>query len=893
MSGGESTDIHGGDGEFYISPSGRIHWNQPPFDRCFEAGQGSGLFAVATAEWPVGAGSVAFFIRSLVREALTRFAHSCAENPSDDERALQSLLPSSSRVVHSVEALPPVKGGEYVTGQVVRQWHDMLMEHIRGELEKRKVSASQWVQGLGEPWNRIGRVFFHLAENRDDLTGSRPFAFLATFAHKSTTGGELSHLPLGRAVQLYHDDHRALLALLQPLKEAAVESPLLKEVLDNGDIYAPMAWDAQKARDFLHDVPVFEKAGIIVRMVNLWKKQPQKLQLAVAADRKEEDGREGRSFSVHSMLSFSVSAVLGGRRLSPDELEALLASDGGLLRFNGEWVDVDAGKIRQLLERWRQAVGMMNRLGIPLIQGLRLLVGGSSARLQGLPPDDPDCRMEMGERLSEAMKTFEGAGSGSALTLRGTLDGVLRPYQRDGVSFLHRMTEAGFGACLADDMGLGKTLQCLAWLSLLHTRGEFDSLPAVIVVPASLLENWREEIEKFAPELNPVVLHPATMAGSDWRHLAKSPEEWLRRYDVAITTYGMTTRLSWLKELEFPALVLDEAQAVKNNASQRTRAVRGLVSPRKVALSGTPVENSLSELWSLMDILNPGLLGSRDEFDSFTKGMGTDYSPLRKLVHPFILRRMKTDPALIPDLPDKSEMASYCSLTPWQAALYKSQVDALHAVLEEPDPSARLMLILPFLSRFKQICNHPAQFLGRGAFDTPESGKFMRLQELAEGIASRQEKLIIFTQFRGMISPLHDLLSAIYGRPGLVLHGGVPVPQRQQLVNAFQQEEGPPFFVLSLKAAGTGLTLTQANHVIHFDRWWNPAVENQATDRAYRIGQHRNVLVHRMICRGTIEDRIDHLLKEKQALSDSLFDGGVEKLLAGMTPDEIRKLVLG
>ena len=355
----------------------------------------------------------------------------------------------------------------------------------------------------------------------------------------------------------------------------------------------------------------------------------------------------------------------------------------------------------------------------------------------------------------------------------------------------------------------------------------------------------------------------------------------------------MAARTSALADLHFPAIILDEAQAIKNADSARSRAIRSLHGERRIALSGTPVENNLNELWSLMEFLNPGLLGSRKSFESFTRSLERGYAPLRRLVRPFILRRMKTDPALVPDLPDKMEIPAYCSLTPEQAALYQTQIDMLHAVLDEPDPAARLMLILPILARLKQICNHPAQFQGTDDYAPERSGKFRRLQELCASIAARQEKTILFTQFRSIIPHLHDLLSGVFGRSGLTLHGGTPIPERQNIVTAFQKESGPPFCILSLKAAGTGLTLTQASHVIHVDRWWNPAVENQATDRAYRIGQHRNVLVHRLICRGTIEDRIDAMLKDKRRMADDLFSGGPEQWLMNMSAEELNNLFSG
>lgn len=879
---GQKTD------SLYITPGGRIYWNQPPFDKCFTHGTGSGLLAMATAEWPAGSGAAAYFLRKISRNALTRFAHSCAEDNSDTQKNLQSILPTAKEIDDILTQIPPLKGMEYLTRAIVLDWHKNLLAHISMELGQRTLSAAEWLQKLGEPWNRIGRVFFHLAENRDDTTGTRPFAFMATFAHKSSVNGELSHLPLGKAIQLYQDDHRALLALLQPLKETAQKVPFVKQLLESKNIYNPMLWDAQTAQAFLRSIPLIEESGIIVRIVNLWKKPPLKLQLTVTAEEQDEDHKEQTRFSIHSILNFSVAVCLGGQKLSPEELEAILNHGGGLIQFKGSWIDAEPSKIRQLLDQWQKASHMMNRFGIPLVQGLRLLITGKNAALPPLPPIDENCQFAMGKKLGEHLQTLDQ--NDSDLNISPSILSILRPYQKMGAAFLHKTTAAGFGACLADDMGLGKTLQGLAWLSHLKTSGELSDMPALIIAPTSLLGNWQDEILKFTPDLKAGILHPSNLTAKEWRTITHYPSHWLKRHNIVLTSYGMATRLEWLSGITFPVLIMDEAQAVKNPQSQRTEAVKKIKANRKVALSGTPVENSLMELWSLMDVLTPGLLGTQNEFREMVKNMGDDFSPLRKLAHPFILRRMKTDPALVPDLPDKTDINAYCTLTPRQAALYKSQINALHAILDEQDSSQRLMLILPFLAKFKQICNHPDQFSGIGEYNTEESGKFIRLRELAGQIAERQEKLIIFTQFRAMMEPLHTLLASVYNRPGLILHGGTPVNERQKLVNTFQQEEGPPYFILSLKAAGTGLTLTQASHVIHFDRWWNPAVENQATDRAYRIGQHRNVLVHRLICKGTIEDKIDAMLRQKQKLSDNIFAEGIEKLLIDMSTEEIINL---
>lgn len=878
----EQPDIRG----FRILPSGSPVTDIPPFDRLFEEGAGQGLYALAVSHWERAPDPAAFFMKNMARQALTRMAHAAAEKPDEVDAVLNHLLPNAAERVSLAERFPPVPGGEYITPGVIAEWFENFRGLLKKELNLRGITPAAWLNGLGPPWNQIGKVFFHLAENRDDAAGTRPFAFMATFAHQSAADNQARHLPLSTALKLHEGNHTALLAVLQPLKEAARESPLLRRLLDTGKIYAPLAWSAAEARDFLQDTPVYERAGIIVRMVNLWKKSPPKLQVKVTADTPEgEKTAHSSGLSVHSLLKFSVSATLGGRELTPDELEELLRHGDGLIRFKGEWVRVDAQKVQDLMERWNKAARMMSSLGIPLVQGLRLLVNGPSDRLAELPEPDEDCRMEPGQGLQEALGILAGSVPVSIPELPSSLKRLLRPYQKDGVAFLYRATERGFGVCLADDMGLGKTLQALAWLDTLRREGKLDAAPALIVAPASLLGNWKEEAEHFAPGIILRIMHPSVP--DSWDPVSRRDSETCH---AVITTYGMVVRTPALSDLHFPAIILDEAQAIKNAASARSRAIRALHGERRAALSGTPVENNLNELWSLMEFLNPGLPGSRKNFEAFTRSLERDYAPLRRLVRPFILRRMKTDPALVPDLPDKTEIPAYCPLTPEQAALYQTQIDALHAMLDEPDPAMRLMLILPVLARLKQICNHPAQFQGTDDYAPERSGKFLRLQELCTSIAARQEKVILFTQFRSIIPHLHDLLSTVFSRSGLTLHGGTPIPERQGIVTAFQKESGPPFCILSLKAAGTGLTLTQASHVIHVDRWWNPAVENQATDRAYRIGQHRNVLVHRLICRGTIEDRIDAMLASKRRMADDLFSRGPEQWLMHMSPEELKDL---
>jgi len=453
----------------------------------------------------------------------------------------------------------------------------------------------------------------------------------------------------------------------------------------------------------------------------------------------------------------------------------------------------------------------------------------------------------------------------------------------------------GLGACLADDMGLGKTIQVLALLATLTRQAKAGGprTPSLLVAPASLLANWAQEAERFTPGLKVLIAHPSFLAADELRAMDAAR---LGAADLVVTSYASLLRLDWIAKTQWRFVVLDEAQVVKNPNAKQTKAVKALRATGRIALTGTPIENNLRDLWSIFDFLNPGLLGSSKAFANFVKNLASQphvsYAPLRKLVQPYILRRLKTDKSIIADLPDKTEVKAYCHLSRKQAVLYQSSVEELeHRLKLSEDDIARRGMVLAFLMRFKQICNHPTQWLGDGAYAEDDSGKFGRLREIAETIASRQEKLLVFTQFKEIIPPLEQVLGSAFGRPGLSLHGGTPVAKRKELVKTFQEDERAPFFVLSIKAGGSGLNLTAASHVVHFDRWWNPSVENQATDRAFRIGQKRNVLVHKFVCRGTIEDRIDQMIESKRQLAEDFLGAGGEVNLTKLSDRELLSLV--
>lgn len=808
--------------------------------------------------------------------------------------------PDAADLAERVLGAPPLAGGEYLGPELlVRLWTE-LDAAVAGAAQRHPGGAGAWLHARNPVWNQIGRVTFHLADNKRDP--AYPFAFLATYTHRISDQAKPQHLPLGRALQEYAGSNQrtALMALLAPIERAAAQSAFVRELVDSQRIFQPQRWVPHDAHRFLQEVPALEDSGVQVRLPDWWRGgRPARPTVSVTVG-----GRPANGVGLDALLDFKVEVALEGEPLTREEWTALTAGTDGLVWLKGRWVEVDREKLTQVLDHWRELESARRNGGVSFAESLRLLAGAEAGGAAPVAADDTVrtwSRVQPGEWLRATLAEWRAAGAGD-----GRADGeptpgllaTLRPYQAAGVTWLRFVARLGLGACLADDMGLGKTVQVLAWL--LHARREQPAAPpALLVVPASLLGNWQAEAARFAPALRLATAH-ASAGPPDWGALAAPPPAPLPPLDVVLTTYGMVTKLDGLRAREWSAVILDEAQAIKNAGSRQARAVKALRAPHRFALTGTPVENRLGDLWSLFDFLQPGLLGTAAEFTRFSKsaaqaGTPAAYAPLRQLVAPYILRRLKSDRRIISDLPDKVEVNALCGLTARQAALYEKTVADLAKSLTDAVPLERRGRVLAGLMRLKQLCNHPAQWAGAAAgadYAPAESGKFLRLAELAGEIAERQEKVLVFTQFREMTAPLLHYLGTIFGRPGLVLHGGTPVVERRRLVEAFQQPEGPPCFVLSLKAGGTGLTLTEAGHVIHFDRWWNPAVENQATDRAYRIGQKKNVLVHKFVCRGTVEERIDRLIAEKRGLAGALLgEGGGEAALTEMDDDALLRFV--
>jgi SNF2 family DNA or RNA helicase len=639
-----------------------------------------------------------------------------------------------------------------------------------------------------------------------------------------------------------------------------------------------------EAYAFLREVgPLLEGSGFGVLVPPWWNKPGARL--GVRAKLKADASIIGQGIlNMNALVAFDWELALGDEPLSEEEFRRLAALKMPLVRVRGQWVMLQPEEIEAAIAFWEKKrqqdqATLRDALGIAL--GAEQEVGGLP--LKGVQAsgwlDDLLKQLQAGDRLRELPPPRDFVGK-------------LRPYQVRGYSWLAFLRKWGLGSCLADDMGLGKTIQAIALL-LREREGAEDGVPpALVICPTSVVGNWKREINRFAPRLRVMVHHGSDRArGEDLLTAAQA-------HDVVISTYGLARRdVDDLRQMLWSDVILDEAQNIKNPHAKQTQAVRSLEAANRVALTGTPVENRLSELWSIMQFLNPGFLGSQTGFrqafalpiERYQDKDSTER--LKGLVGPFILRRVKTDSNIIQDLPDKLEMKVYCDLTAEQATLYEAVVkESLERIESEEAGIQRRGVVLGALMRLKQVCNHPAQFLGDGSVLVGRSGKLDRLGEMLEEALSVGDRALVFTQFAEMGHLLRAHLQSLFGVEVLFLHGGTPQKQRDRIVACFQRGHDAPIFVLSLKAGGTGLNLTAANHVFHFDRWWNPAVENQATDRAFRIGQTRDVQVHKFICAGTLEEHIDALIESKKALAESVVGAG-ESWLTELSTDELRDVM--
>ena len=764
-----------------------------------------------------------------------------------------------------LRAVPFAIGAEYVTDQWLTGIFQKLGAIYAQEIKAYDGTVAMYLTEQSQRLRVPERIFFHLVENKDE---EFPFAFLATYA-TTDSGGKVRHVPLQYALTEYRNKREKLLNLLSCLNRAAEVSDLISSFMGNGEMFHPLKLTAEEAFTFLKQVEAIESVGILCRIPNWWRKKAASVSMSV---RMGEDKPSLLGFN--TLISLQPTLEVDGVALSQADIQMLLSQTEGLAFLKGKWVEVDHKRLRSLLA---QMEDMPEE--VTLMDTLRMELGAEKA------PPDVGGLVTNGAWLASLLASLRKPETIRSVTPPQTLQATLRPYQENGYTWLSYMDELGFGACLADDMGLGKTVQVLAYLERL--RGVREDARVLLVVPASLIGNWQKEAERFTPSMDLQILHGKTSAA-----LTRQLEE--SRTFLTITTYGMAARIPALQAVTWDCVILDEAQAIKNPVSKQTREIKKLPARMRIAMTGTPIENDLTNLWSLFDFLNKGLLGTSQQFRDFCRGLGEHpegYARLKAMVSPFLLRRVKTDKRIISDLPEKLEMVDYVGLTKKQVVLYRKLVADMEKRLWETDGMERRGLVLATISKLKQICNHPDQYLGQTAFAMEDSGKFAMLKELCETIREKRERVLVFTQFREITEVLASFLSTVFQAEGFVLHGGTPVEKRRSIVEAFQGEAYVPFIVLSIKAGGTGLNLTKANHVIHFDRWWNPAVENQATDRAFRIGQEKNVMVHKLVCQGTIEEKIDDMIESKRTLAENVIGSDSGTWITELSDAELMALL--
>ena len=672
---------------------------------------------------------------------------------------------------------------------------------------------------------------------------------------------------------------------------AGADEALLIALGQAGMLFAPLAkaemhprglgcmLSSDEAHAFLNAAaPLLEAAGYGVSLPAWWSRNAQK-SVTLEADAMPHAGASEGPQALEQKVALSWTVTLDGQPVSREELEALLDSESPLVFFRGRWIEIN---VRQLQEALR-VTQRKQTASQSALEVVRLALG--SAGRGGLEVSD----VRGGGWLAPFLKRLRGEQAFDLLPPPAAFCGELRPYQVRGFSWLAFLRTWGFGGCLADDMGLGKTIQTLAFL--LHEKARGERRPVLLAAPMSVLGNWLREGQRFAPDLRMRLHHGAQR----WHGDSFARET--KGVDVVLTSYHLLYRdYADLRKVGWAGIVLDEAQNIKNPDTRQAQAARALQADYRIALTGTPVENHVGDLWSLMDFLNPGLLGKRAVFrEAFFRPIQSGIDPgartrLRRLTAPFLLRRLKTDKQIIADLPEKHEGTVTCTLTREQAHLYEEVLEQFRRDAADAEGIARRGLILSVLTRLKQVCNHPAHYLGQPQAMARPSGKLQRLEEMLEEIFERGESALIFTQYAEMGALLKQRLCETFGRDMPFLHGGVPRKARDHMVRAFQESAEPQAFVLSLKAGGIGLNLTRASHVFHYDRWWNPAVEDQATDRAFRIGQTRNVMVHKFLCGGTLEERIDDMIAHKSALAAEIVTSG-EVFLTELSNDELDQLL--
>ena len=769
---------------------------------------------------------------------------------------------TNSVIDNIVENVPYVLGSQYVDSTWVRDQVDLLNRSYVLACTSSGDSPRAFFARRSRNIVIPSRVYFHLVENKQ--RDNYPFAFLATYT--VLINGKATHAPLKNALREM-PDKKDLWTLIKSINDISNHSAFIKHLLDSGEIFYPIKFTNEEAYSFLKEINLYERHGVICRIPNWYNDNNNSIKVDLDEKKLFQQG----IINKETINAFAPQMIYHGIPISVDEARDLLSRKEGLEQVKGRWVENNHQQLEAMIAEYESLAAD----GTTLLDIIRNKSGFTNKKANGSLVKIEFSRENFVEQF------FERAFSSVATApIPEIFDKVLRHYQVDAYNWLYTLKGLGMGGCLADDMGLGKTVEVLAFLKRIKDEGASRVL---IIVPATLVDNWRHEVRKFAPEMVPFILRGNNEPSKD------SVMSFL-----TICTYQTAVKSEYISRVKWDVVVLDEAQAIKNYYTAQAQKVKTLNSVMRIAMTGTPIENNLLELWSIFDFINPGLLGTRLEFLALytrLKEQLDGYKALKSLINPFILRRVKTDKTIISDLPEKNEIDVTITLTKEQIILYNNVVDVMNnSIRKIRDRREEKIIILTSLMKLKQVCNHPSQYYGDTFYDFQKSGKFIELRRICETINEKNERVLVFTQFKEIIPALNELLEIVFNQKGLCIDGSISMKKRDEYVQAFQAGKAP-FMILSLKTAGIGLNLTAAQNVIHFDRWWNPAVENQATDRAYRIGQQKNVTVYRFISANTIEEVINSMLINKQELADMMINDLEGSVLSKISTEELLKAV--
>ena len=757
-----------------------------------------------------------------------------------------------------IDNIPYCAGNEYVSVDWIKKILENLLQIYKREVANYKGNIDLYFTEKNKTLIIPSRVFFHLVELSN---GDKPFAFMATYTAKQNE--KITHYPLRKALKEYANMENEFRELTKSLYKISKKSKFIKKLIESGEIFSPIYLSIDEAYTFLKEINLYEKEGIICRIPNWWNQKSKSTQIEINIDQRREDAFH--FFGIGSLVKVSPTMMYQGLEITKRDIENLLIETEGLSLIKGKWIEIDKEKLTNLLEEYEE----LSKDGTTFSELVNYTRLHSS--------NNKDIKIEFSyEEWINSIVSKNLSMNLNYDVVSTEFNGKLRPYQFDGYKWLLGMSQFGFGTCLADDMGLGKTIQVLAFLL---SYKKYSDKNVLLIVPATLICNWENEIKKFAPTIDYYVA----------RHINSNSLK-IKNTFLTITTYQVSQNLNSIYEIDWGIVILDEAQAIKNPDIKTTKKIKSIKRDNSIALTGTPIENNLINLWSIFDFINPGLLGTETDFRKKFDIKSSDkqnIGPLSKIIKPFLLRRLKSDKKIINDLPEKNETIVYTELSKKQIVLYKRLVSELvNKKISSENQFDQKRILLTTILNLKQICNHPSQYLGDEEYNLSDSGKFLLLKEICTTIFEKREKVLIFTQFKEIIEPINKVLKDVFHKEGLVITGDTSLKNREKNIDEFQNGDSP-YMILSLKAAGVGLNLTAASNVIHFDRWWNPAVENQATDRAYRIGQKKCVNVYKFTSKNTIEEIIADLMNVKTELFNSTFDSIGINVLNKLSNEEL------